>query len=55
MSKPWFLAMTTHAEPSLLAGVIANVLRSSPSMDPVDVQSVNSPIGIPSGIKLGKL
>ena len=53
MSKPWFLAMTTQAEPSPLAGVIANVLQSSLNMDAV--QPVNSPIEISNGIRLGKL
>jgi len=30
MSKPWFLKMTMEAEPSPLAGVIANVLKQGP-------------------------
>ena len=31
MSKPWFLKMTMEAEPTPLAGQIAQILKSTPA------------------------
>lgn len=46
MSKPWFLKMALEAEPSLLAGRIADILKPTPSK----VVSDASPDALANGI-----
>lgn len=50
MSKPWFLKMALEADPSPLAGTIAEILKGSPSQ--VETKSEILANGIAARTKL---